>query len=50
MQNFFDLSLFGNPVINPENLLELVTRFAFNLLALIILVRYIYYSTARTKN
>jgi hypothetical protein len=50
MQNFFDLSLFGNPLIKPESLLELIARFAFNLLALIILVRYIYYSTARKKN
>lgn len=44
-----DLTLWGIPLINPVNFTELIVRFVFNLTSLIILVRYIYYTTARRK-
>lgn len=44
-----DLTLWGIPIINPVNFTELIVRFVFNLTSLIILVRYIYYTTARRK-
>jgi hypothetical protein len=49
MPVFAELTLWGIPLINPVNFTELLFRFAFNLVSLIILVRYIYYVTARRK-
>ena len=42
--------LMGIDWVDFNGLYRLTARFLFNLLALIILVRYIYYSTARRKN
>lgn len=41
---------FGIKVINMSDFLELITRFGFNLLVVIIIVRYIYYPIARRKD
>ncbi|MGC8865153.1 MAG: DUF4956 domain-containing protein [Bacteroidales bacterium] len=49
MPIFAELTFWGIPIINPLNFTELVIRFMFNLTSLIILVRYIYYTTARRK-
>lgn len=45
-----DLYILGIPLVNEENLYELLIRMSFNFMMLLILVRYIYYSTARRKN
>lgn len=49
MSIFCETNLWGIPFINPVNFMELLVRFIFNLFSLIILVRYIYYVTARRK-
>jgi hypothetical protein len=43
-------ALSGIEVIDMANLLELVGRFALNLLVIIILVRWVYFSTTRRKD
>lgn len=42
--------IFGLKLINPSDLLELAIRLGFNLLVIIILVRYVYYPVARRKD
>ncbi|MDK2910689.1 MAG: hypothetical protein PWR20_2257 [Bacteroidales bacterium] len=49
MSVFCETTFWGIPFINPLNFMELLVRFIFNLISLIILVRYIYYVTARRK-
>lgn len=43
------LSFLGNKLIDLPSLYELIARFLFNLLSLVILVRYIYYRTSKRK-
>ncbi|MDO9512299.1 MAG: DUF4956 domain-containing protein [Bacteroidales bacterium] len=45
-----EYTFIGIPLINEKNLYELIVRSSFNFLMLLIVVRYIYYSTARRKN
>jgi len=45
-----ELTVFGVPVFDAPTLLELVLRLVFNFLILIVIVRYVYYSTARRKD
>ncbi|MDD2962964.1 MAG: DUF4956 domain-containing protein [Bacteroidales bacterium] len=47
---FSEYILFGTPVFDSASLLELVLRMVFNFLMLIVIVRYVYYSTARRKD
>ena len=49
MLNINTLSFLGNKLIDLPSLYELIARFLFNLLSLVILVRYIYYRTSRRK-
>ncbi|MDZ7740774.1 MAG: DUF4956 domain-containing protein [Bacteroidota bacterium] len=44
------LSLFDIEFLNQRNFLELLFRFAFNFLVVIIIVRYIYYRAAKRKD
>ncbi|MCF8228072.1 MAG: DUF4956 domain-containing protein [Bacteroidales bacterium] len=44
------LSLFDIAFLNQDNFLELLFRFAFNFLVIIIIVRYIYYQAAQRKD
>jgi hypothetical protein len=43
-------AIFGMKLINLSDFLELLVRFSFNLIVVIILVRYIYYPVARRKD
>lgn len=45
-----DSLIFGTPLFETSSLLELFLRMVFNFLMLIIIVRYVYYSTARRKD
>ncbi|MBN1597437.1 MAG: DUF4956 domain-containing protein [Bacteroidales bacterium] len=45
-----DLEIFGIDIIKLDDFLELVIRFAINLLVMTIVVRYIYYPTTRRKD
>ncbi|HQQ01876.1 MAG TPA: DUF4956 domain-containing protein [Bacteroidales bacterium] len=49
MLNINTLSFLGNKLIDLPSLYELIARFLFNLLSLVILVRYIYYRTSKRK-
>ncbi|GAB6279836.1 MAG: DUF4956 domain-containing protein [Lentimicrobium sp.] len=49
MLNINTLSFLGNKLIDLPSLYELIARFSFNLLSLVILVRYIYYRTSKRK-
>ena len=44
------LQLFGTEVINQEDFLKLITRFGFNLIVTLILVRVLYFKAARRKD
>lgn len=43
-------AIFNIDIIHTDHLLELLARFVFNLLIIIIIVRYIYYTTAKRKD
>lgn len=43
-------SLFSIELIHPDSLMELLARFIFNLIIIIIIVRYIYYTAAKRKD
>jgi len=42
--------LFGIKLINTEDFLELITRFSFNLLFIVLIVRFLYYTTTKRKD
>lgn len=48
--NLLSAKLFGINLINTAGLLEFLLRFAFNLIVIIIIVRYIYYKNAKRKD
>lgn len=55
MENIFiailtRVELFGIEVVNMKDFLELVIRFAFNTLVILIAVRYLYYPTTKRKD
>lgn len=44
------IKLFGIKILNPTDFFKLVTRFAFNFLVTILLIRFIYYPHSRRKD
>lgn len=44
------IRLFGIKILNPTDFFKLVTRFAFNFLVTILLIRFIYYPHSRRKD
>ena len=45
-----NVKFFGLRIIDPQDTLELILRFVFNLFFLFVLIRYIYYTTTRRKD
>ncbi len=45
-----DDKFFGLGIFNSQSFLELIVRFAFNMIVIFIIVRYLYYSSTKRKN
>lgn len=50
LNTLMDITFFNIDLLNTDNFLEMLFRFTFNMIVVVIIVRYIYYSAAQRKD